>query len=185
MLSWMIIMLVLIKLIFSILLLVLAGVLILTYFHGCANIIHKKLHLSKKWSIGISIVINILLIIAFFWLVGARLQQQAAELSDTLLKTIVHLKSQMEQRPLGNKILNFLENSGNSQINASFVKNFFSSGFGIVNDLYIIVLPAAFFIASPSIYRNGFIKLLPTSAKDMGGEILVNLNKDFKKWLQG
>jgi predicted PurR-regulated permease PerM len=91
----------------------------------------------------------------------------------------------MEQRPLGNKILNFLENSGNSQITASFVKNFFSSGFGIVNDLYIIVLLAAFFIASPSIYRNGLIKLLPPSAKDMGGEILVNLNKDFKKWLQG
>jgi len=59
-------MLVLIKLIFSILLLVLAGVLISTYFHGCANIIHKKLHLSKNWSIGISTVINILLIVAFW-----------------------------------------------------------------------------------------------------------------------
>lgn len=184
-LSLMIILLVLIKFIFSILLLVLAGVLISTYFHGCANIIHKKLHLSKKWSLGISTVINILLIIAFFWYVGARLQQQAAELSDTLPKTIEHLRTQMEQQPLGNKILNFLENSGNSQMTTAFVKNFFSSGFGIVSDLYIILLLAAFFIASPSLYKNGLIKLLPPNAKDKGKEILAKLNEEFKKWLQG
>ncbi len=184
-LSLMIISFVLFKIIFNILLLVLAGVLISCYFHGCANIMHTKLHLSKKWSLGISTAINILLLIAFFWFVEARLQQQAAELSDTLPKTIAHLRTQMEQQPLGNKILNFLENSGNSQMTTAFVKNFFSSGFGIVSDLYIILLLAAFFIASPSLYKNGFIKLLPPNAKDKGREILVKLNKDFKKWLIG
>jgi hypothetical protein len=61
-------------------------VLISTY-HGCANIIHKKLHLSKN---GVSIlpVINIFFNYWLFWFVGARLQQEAAELSDTLPKQL-------------------------------------------------------------------------------------------------
>jgi hypothetical protein len=62
----MIILLFLIKFILAFFSLFLLSVLISTYFHGCANIIHKKLHLSKKMEI--STVINIFLIIAFFGL---------------------------------------------------------------------------------------------------------------------
>ncbi len=130
-------------------------------------------------------MMNILLFIAFFWFVGGRLQQQAVELSDSLPKTIAHLKTQIEQSSFGNRILTFLKTSGSSQTTTTFVKNFFSSGFGIVSDLYIILLLAAFFIASPSLYKNGLIKLLPPTAKDKGREILVKLNDVFKKWLQG
>jgi hypothetical protein len=61
------------------------SVLISTYFHGCANIIHKKLHLSKN-GVSSSTVINIFLIIGFL-VCRARLQE-AAELSDTLPKQL-------------------------------------------------------------------------------------------------
>ena len=184
-LSTIIVLLVLLKTIFSILLLVLAAILIASYFQGCANIIHSKLHLSQKWSLVISTAINILLLIAFFWFVGERLQQQAVELSDTLPKTLAHLETQMKQSAPGNKILTFLKTSENSQTTTTVVKNFFSSGFGFANDLYIILLLAAFFIASPSIYKNGLIKLLPPIAKDKGREILVQITGVLKKWLQG
>jgi hypothetical protein len=54
---------------------------------GCANIIHKKLHLSKN---GVSIFhcYKYFLIIGFFLVCRARLQQEAAELSDTLQKQL-------------------------------------------------------------------------------------------------
>ena len=47
---------------------------------------------------------------------GARLQQQIAELSDTLPKTIQYAKEQLNQSTIGSKAFYYLNTSGNSNI---------------------------------------------------------------------
>lgn len=173
------------KALFSVILLALAGILIAVYFHGFANFLHRKLHLPQGWSLAVSVIFNILLVAAFFWFVGARLKDQVSVLSDTLPKTIQEVKGHLQQSTIGNKVLNYLSFSGNDQKTMAVVKTFFSSSFGILSDLYIIILMAAFFIASPSIYKKGIIKLLPPKAKDKGEKLLNKINDVLKKWLKG
>ena len=173
------------KALFSVILLALAGILIAIYFHGFANVLHRKLHLSEGWSLAISVIFNIILVTAFFWFVGARLKQQVSVLSDTLPKTIHELKGHLQQSAIGQKVLNYLSFSGNDQKTLAVAKTFFSSSFGILSDLYIIILMAAFFIASPSIYKKGIIKLLPPKAKDKGEKLLNKINDVLKNWLKG
>lgn len=172
------------KILFSTLMLVLAGVLLAVYFIGCARLI-EKLHIPYTVSVFISVAVNIALVVGFFWFVGSRLEQQANQLSDTLPQTIQHLKDQMGQSAVGKKTLSFLHSSGDSEKTKAIAKKFFSSSFGILSDIYIILLLALFFIASPSLYKKGFIHLLPPSGKEKGVDILNSLHKTFKNWIIG
>ena len=184
-LSLIIVFILLINTLSNIFLLILAGVLVAIYFHGCADILKKYLHCPSRLSVVISIVINILLVIAFFWFVGSRLSGQVSQLSDSLPKIVQQAKVQMSHSAIGNKVLYYLNSSGNSEKTISVAKRFFSSGFGILLDLYIIVIFGLFFTAGPSIYKKGIISLLPLNAKDKGREIIHELGNALKKWIEG
>lgn len=183
--SFIIIVLLLINSIFNVFLLSLAGILIAIYFHGCASIIHRYFHWNKKLSLFISVLINILILVAFFWFVGARLQEQVSQLSDKLPTTIQNAKDHLNNSTVGSKVLNYLNKSGNSEKTRTIIKNFFSSSFGILSDLYIVILLALFFTASPSLYKKGMVRLMPPQAKDKTASLLDKLKTVLEKWLKG
>ena len=183
--SLFVVLLLLLKTLFSALLLVLAAVMLALFFHGFASLIHRKLKISYSFSIILSVIINVLLIAAFLWFVGARLQGQVTELSDTLPSTIENGKQQLMNTTIGRKVIEFLSSSGNSQKTMSVVKKFFSSSFGILSDFYIIILMAAFFIASPGVYKKGIVHLTPPAGKDTANRLLNELGGILKNWLKG
>ncbi len=88
------------KAMFSLLLLVFAGILIAIYFYGVAGLFMKHFHWPARLSIILSVVLNFMLLVAFFWFIGARIQQQVAQLSDTLPATIENAKSRISQNPV-------------------------------------------------------------------------------------
>ena len=171
------------KTLFSLVLLILASVLLAIYFHGFAHLL-QKIKIPAKASVPVSVVFNLLLIVAFFWFVGARLEQQVAQLSDTLPKTIQTAQQKLTESPVGSKVVSYLQSSGNNKKTMAAVKQFFSSSFGILSDLYIILLMGLFFTASPSIYTNGIVSLMPTAnAKDKTKQLFGEWYTILKKWL--
>lgn len=184
-LSLIVVLLLLFKTLFSLVLLTLAGILLAVYFLGCAGFFQRKLKISRSWGLVVSVVGNILLLTAFFWFIGARLENQVSELTDTLPQTIENGRNYLQQSKIGKKVLDYLNFSGNSQKTTTVIKQFFSSSFGIISDLYIILLLAAFFIAGPNTYRKGVISLLPVTAKEKGESILDELYSVLKKWIKG
>ncbi|MGN6615935.1 MAG: AI-2E family transporter [Ilyomonas sp.] len=184
-LSLIVIFLLLFKTLFSVVLLVFAGIMIAVFFHGFAAVLHRNVHTGPKLSVVLSVVISLLLVIGFFWFAGARLQEQISQLSDTLPGTIQNAKDKLDESAVGRKVLDFLNSSGNSEKTRSVIKHFFSSSFGVISDLYIVLLMGLFFTAGPSVYKRGIIHLLPPKAKDKGKELLDKLNTVLKKWLKG
>src|SRR5438309_1951681 len=83
-LSLTVVLLLLFKTLFSLLLLVFAGILIAVFFHGFAGLLRRYLHLPHTASVIVSVLFNMLLLVAFFWFVGNRLSEQITKLSDTL-----------------------------------------------------------------------------------------------------
>ncbi|WP_226065018.1 AI-2E family transporter [Kaistella polysaccharea] len=169
----------------NLLLLVLAGVLMSIYFHGCADFFKEKLKIGSPYALILSVTLNILIVGLFFWFVGARLNSQVDELSDKLPQTLEHAKSWLSEKPLGEKILNYSANSLNSGKAGSTIKSFFSSTFGILSDLYIVVLLGLFFTASPKVYRKGVIHLVPTKGKETAENLWDELHQVLKNWLKG
>lgn len=183
--AFIVIFILLFKALFSLLLLTLAAVLIAIYFHGIAGDFQKYFHWSPRLSIILSVVFNIILLVALNWFIGARIQQQLTKLSDTLPSTVQQAKQQISRNPLGQKLLKKFQSSGGSQKTMKFVKKFFSSGFGIFSDLYIVIIMGLFFTASPSLYKKGIVRLLPSRARDKGNAFLNTLGEVLKKWLKG
>lgn len=183
--SLIIIVILLFKALFSVFLLSFTAILIALYFRGCADILHRNFNWPVKLCTFISVFINILLLVAFFWFVGARLQQQVSELSDTLPQTIQHAKEQFSNTTLGSRVMQFMNSSGDSIKMKDLVKKLFSSSFGVLSDIYIILLLALFFTADPMLYKKGIVHLLPSKAKEKGDNLLFELADVLKKWIKG
>lgn len=182
--SLIIVLLLLFKTLFSVILLSLAGILLAVYFRGFGNMLHRKLHWPAKLCIFLSVFINIILVGGFFWFAGARLQQQISQLSDQLPQTVQHLKEQLSQSDIGSKVLSYMNSAADSIKIESVAKKFFSGTFGVLSDIYVVLLFAIFFTADPLLYKRGIIHLLPVKAKAKGDKLLEGLNAVLKKWLK-
>lgn len=175
----------LLKATFSVLLLVLAGALIALYFRGLANLINRKLHVPQGGSLAISVLGSVLLLAGFFWFAGSRVQQQAAELSDTLPSAVENVKQQLSQNPIGQRLLQKIE-SGNSMKKASgVVRLFFRSTFGVLGDVYVVLFLGIFFTVSPRLYVDGFLKLIPPKGKKKAQDVVNVIGSSLSKWLKG
>jgi predicted PurR-regulated permease PerM len=172
------------QILFSVLLLVLAGALIALYFYGVADILQRKIRCSSKAAITLSIIINILLVAGIIWFVGATIQVQISELSQTLPSTLETVKEYIGSSAIGRSLLQQFNATGDSTKTLDILNRFFSSSFGVLSDLYIIFLLAIFFIASPSLYKKGMVKLLPPKAKEKGAKIIDKINTVLKGWLK-
>jgi predicted PurR-regulated permease PerM len=172
------------KILFSVLLLVLAGALIALYFYGVAGILQRKLNTPPKAAIVLSVVINIVLLAGIIWFVGARIQAQISELSQTLPATLQTVKDFIASSAIGRNMLKEFNSTGDSTKTLDILNRFFSSSFGVLSDLYIILLLAIFFISAPSVYIKGMVKLLPNKAKEKGTLIISRITTILKGWLK-
>lgn len=183
--SLIIVILLLLRATFSVLLLILAGTLIAVYFRGLSGLIQRK----TKWKQGICLTISIagslLLLVLLFWLIGAKVQTQISEMSDTLPKTVEKLKEQLNQSSLGKTIVQKLSSSQSQEKLQSVVQTFFKSTFGVLGDVYVVLFIGIFFTASPKMYRQGIVKIVPPSGKQHAESILTKLGTNLKKWLKG
>ena len=184
-LAFIVVFLLLFNAIVNILLLLLASALLAIYFHGFAGLLQRYLHLPAKISLIVSVIFNLLLLVGFFWFAGARLEAQITQLSDVLPSTVKNAKAQLDQSIIGRKALDYINSSGSAEKSSALIKRFFSSSFGILSDLYLIILMTMFFVATPQLYKRGIVHLLPEKAKDKGDELLNQLGDVLRKWLKG
>jgi predicted PurR-regulated permease PerM len=173
------------KLVVNVLLLILAGALIALYFRGLSGLLHRKTGWSEKATLPISIIGSLLLLVLFFWFTGAQIQQQAAQLSETFPTTIQKLKEEMSKSPLGQKVLQQATSQGSQKRSSSMLQGFFSTTFGVLGDIYVVLFLGIFFTASPRVYVNGALRLLPLAARPRAKGVVDHLGHTLTKWLKG
>jgi predicted PurR-regulated permease PerM len=168
---------------FNILLMALAGVLIAVYFHGLAGLIAVKTKMNRKLALFISIIGSIVLLGLLSWFVGSKVQRQVAELSNTLPQTIKVARVKIANTPVGAKLIEYTSGN-NSQKLVDTVTTFFSTSFGVLGDLYIILFLGIFFTSDPSLYKNGILFLFPSRMKSTGTNMLKRIESALKGWLK-
>ncbi len=170
---------------FSVFLLVLAGVLIACAFRGLSSFIQQK----TGWKEGITMALAVAGILGVLtglsWLIGARIQGQAAQLSSTLPATFENAKAQLSQSPLGEKLVNYASSPDAIKKAKAIGSTFFRSSFGALADMYVVLFLGMFFTISPGRYRKGIILLVPPAGKGKTHEVLNKLGSNLMKWLAG
>jgi predicted PurR-regulated permease PerM len=173
------------KAVFNVLLLILAGALIALFFRGLSGLIHRKTGLSTKVSLPLSIIGSLLLLVLFFWFTGAQIQQQATQLSETFPSTVQKFKEELSKNPLGQKVLQQATSEQSQKRTSSMLQGFFSTTFGVLGDLYVVLFLGIFFTAAPNVYINGFLKLIPPAARPRAQGVVDHIGHTLTKWLKG
>jgi len=169
---------------FNVLLMALAGSLIAVYFHGLGDLIERKTKLSRNVAMIISVAGTIVISGVLLWFIGAKIQTQVAQLSNTLPHTINSAKAKLDQTLVGQKLIDY-SSGDNSKKLLDTVQTFFSTSFGVLGDMYIILFLGIFFTASPSLYKDGILALVPASNKPVAQRIMDRISLSLKGWLKG
>ncbi|SDD43908.1 Predicted PurR-regulated permease PerM [Mucilaginibacter pineti] len=169
---------------FNVLLMVLAGTLIAVYFHGLGDMIERKTKWKRGLSMAVSVVGSFIILAILFWFMGTKIANQVSVLSHTLPNTIHTAKEKMAETDIGSQILANLSDDNSDQLFTT-AKQFFSTSFGVMGDLYIILFLAIFFTTNPDLYKNGIISLIPEDKKDLGRHVINRISLSLKGWLKG
>ena len=175
----------LLKAVFNVLLLILAGVLIALYFRGLSKLIHRKTGWSEKVTLPVSIIGSILLLLGFLWFAGASIQQQATQLSETLPSTIQKAKEELGKSPLGKRVLQGLQAQQKNSQGTNMLQGFFRSTFGVLGDIYVVLFLGIFFTAGPRSYLEGMVRLAPARARPRTSLVINKVGETLTKWLKG
>ncbi|UUV21284.1 AI-2E family transporter [Paenimyroides aestuarii] len=174
-----------IKTSFNVLLLVFAGVLLSVFFRGLSGFIQRKTGLKEMTSVGVSIVLSIIVLVGFFWLMGAKIQMQVEELSETLPKTIDKVRETLNASEAGKEAMHTISDEDHTAKLTNFASTFFKSTFGVFGDLYAVLFMGFFFTISPGLYLKGMVQLIPGKAQDEFVKLLNKLGTQLRKWLKG
>lgn len=169
---------------FSVFVLVLGGTLIATYFRGLADLIEKKTHWKSWIAMTISVGGTILFLTGIFWLIGSEAQSQMSQLSKTLPETYENAKNYLNRTWLGREAIEKLSSTGDGKMTAAF-STFFRTTFGILGDLYVILLIGAYLTAAPLLYTKGIQKLVPPKGRGKADDVLDHLGQSMKQWIMG
>ncbi|MEO7212334.1 AI-2E family transporter [Mucilaginibacter sp.] len=168
---------------FNVLLMILAATLISTYFHGLGNIIQRKTKWGRKPAMILSVGGSFAILAVLLWFMGTKIQHQVAQLSHTLPNTINAARGKLAETPVGQQVLTYLDdNSGKIFTTA---QHFFSTSFGVLGNIYIIMFLGIFFTVSPTVYKDGFMIIIPPDKKELWQCIMNRVNFSLKGWLKG
>lgn len=170
---------------FNVFLLIFAGILIAVFLRGFSGLIQRKTGWNEMVCVVISIAGSLTLIVGFFWLIGAQIQKQVAELAETLPKTIETAKSRLEGTPIGDKIIDRVASDESIKEVQAFMGGFFRSTFGVFGDLYVLLFIGVFLTVAPRTYINGIVKLVPIKDQGKAKRIFQELGEQLRNWLKG
>lgn len=183
--SLIVVLLLLIKSVFSVLLLLFAAVLIAVFFRGLAGLIQRKTKWNPTVCLILAIVGALLILFSLFWLIGSRVQSQFDELSEQLPEYVQNAKAQLDNSVVGRRIVEKISDPETGRKVEQFASTFFSSTFGILGDVYIVLFLGIFFTSSPQTYIGGIVQLVPVPARNRARDVIEKLNSNLKKWLKG
>ncbi|MEB2777826.1 AI-2E family transporter [Algoriphagus sp. D3-2-R+10] len=167
------------------LLLILAGSLIAVFFTGFSSLIERKTGWNRGLCKSISIIGTLLIAISFFWLMGAKVQAQFSELSETIPETIVNAKEKLKETTIGEKVLEKVTSEESVKRAEAFGGQFFQSTFGVFGDLYVVLFIGIFFTVNPTVYTQGLITLVPEKGQSKAEEVSKKLGEQLRDWLKG
>ncbi|HEY0177230.1 MAG TPA: AI-2E family transporter, partial [Pedobacter sp.] len=169
---------------FNVFLMVFAGSLIATYFHGLADLIERHTPLRHSYCLVISVLLTFIIAGLLFWFLGAKISKQVSEMTMDLPGIVKSAEEKLNNSSIGRKVLYYISGNNSQKLMSSF-QQVFRTSFGFVGDLYITLFIGIFFTVNPSMYKNGLLKLIPPSGKADARKVLDRISLTLKGWLKG
>lgn len=173
----------------SVLLLIFAGVLLAVFLDGLTSLTKNYTGLARGWCLTIVIVALGALFAASGWFVGAPIDNQINQLGERIPSAIERIQSTMDEYEwMQNFRIGSSESGQGISLSGeamSFVAGGLSNAIGALANALIILIIGLYAAATPAVYIDGGLRLLPPARRDRGREVVQALGKALRWWLLG
>ncbi|GBR11949.1 AI-2E family transporter [Acetobacter oeni] len=183
----------------DVIMVVFAATLFAVILHGLARILHRRLLLPYGWSLALVCVILVAIIVGISWTSGSDIVAQASKLQNALVTQAIALRNQLAEWPQGRVLLDYLPasmggnqgGSGQSGLMslgsriAGSMTGFLGSAFGALGTMAVVLIAGIYFAASPAIYANGILRLVPKKWRGKGREVMLVAAETLWAWVAG
>lgn len=171
--------------------LIFGSVLIAVVLNRCAEKSGKLLPDSLSRQVRVGIVITTLTILSCIavYAFADSASEQVVRLTDRVEASVERVLRAAKDQPViqryldgDAKVSSILPSSAKS---LGLAKNFFTTTFGALADILILIILSAYFAFSPTKYRGGASKLLPRAWRDPFRQLLDESGETLWRWMLG
>ena len=171
------------------LLLVFACILCAILLYKLSEIMARRFHMNRKWALAIVVLVLAAIIGLGSWAMAPQISEQSSKLAKEIPAAVERLQSEVQQHPLLRRVASELpppeqivKQMGNMVPNAGL---FFGGVLGAIGNVIIIIFVGIYFAASPQLYTNGAIRLVPQGKRPRAREVQQELGHTLASWLLG
>jgi predicted PurR-regulated permease PerM len=170
----------------DLLILVFGALVIAVLIRALADWIADRTPLKGGWSVAAAILSIVATLVLLGVTLGSRIQEQFADLLETLPSAWSSLRATVQSMPGGEYLVHAMESA--SPAESGFFANAGTIALVTVEalvNLMLVLFGAVFLAGNPRIYRTGLLKLVPERRRALAGEALSDSGRALKRWLLG
>lgn len=176
--------------IIQLLLLVVAAVLIHCFFMSFAQWINHRTKLPIRWALGAAVLIVLGIIFWANWFLAPHIVTQIKQLASQIPQSFESAENYVQQFWWGRYLIQqippnmetFVENNTGLMQQAF---GLFSTTFGVLANIYVVVLLVAYFLVNPLPYVKGVVALFPKNKRPRIQETIKKVYLTLQLWLEG
>lgn len=172
----------------QILLLVFASLLLALFLRTLAEFITRHTPLSMNWSLTVVVLILLGLLVLILALYGPAIADGFYQLFQQLPAALDRLRNTLEQYPWGPAVIDRLSRAGSTLTDPqqlSKIAGIFSTAFGALGSLFIVIVLGLYFAADPKTYIDGTVHLFPKGRRGQVWEAFNRMGNALRWWLIG
>lgn len=167
-------------------LILLFGAVILAVALGAvAAPLQRRLHLSQRAAVGVTVALTLVVITAGGWLVGDRLVEQASDLRDRLPAARAELSAWANSFRIGVALQELWAGANTEDVPWTSVANAATRTLGAIGSMGLLLVVGVYLAADPTLYRLGLVRLVPPAYRARIDGALVASGQALGRWLLG
>jgi predicted PurR-regulated permease PerM len=171
----------------DVLLLAFAGILLAIAIDGLVRLILRYLPIARGWALLIAFAIILLLIAAAALVIVPQTAAQIPQLMEQLPQAAREVGNFFRQLPGAEAAIE----GGNNENGGAFsnenimarVGGVFSTAFGAIGSIALILILACYIVLSPGMYADHFVHLIPRERRGRVREVLATQGRALRLWL--
>lgn len=169
----------------EVVMIIFGGVLVATLLVAIAGKIRQVAPLPEKASVAIAVLAILLLFGVTGWWIGDGILKQFGELREKLPQAMDAFQSWLQNVPIGSAIASELEGLQKTEIPWGNIAGLTGTALGALANAVLILAIGLYLAASPMLYRQGLLSLIPQAYRSETDEGLLAAAGGLRSWLLG
>ncbi len=171
------------------LLLVFACILFAVLLYKLSDMLAQRTNMKRQVALALVVLLLFAVVGLGGWAMAPQIAEQSGKLAETVPQSIEKLQEFVKQHPVLQRVAAELPPPEQAlKQMSSLVPNaglFFGGVIGALGNVVIILFVGIYFAASPHLYTNGFIKLVPQAKRPRARQVMKKMGDTLGSWLLG